>query len=259
MLRHWDTLNRRFLFLSLTGFIDPAKHRDTRGRKKEVAKLNAAEKLQLAEELSSATAAVEDQRKAVKHTTTLLGLVQKKGLLLDKCVQRFTTPEKRGRKPAERTQLQPGDEQDPEKAKTRDALLRKVRRKRLGDGKTRQRIDLSPLKRQELTQLIDFTANGKDEILQGKRFWDHLEKESQVNAKILKNLVSPKGRELTQQKLQLAKPRGRNRYWKKFLERRIDSFCIFDSSTRLPVFDFLLLTTESAFRLFGYQLMADLW
>jgi len=210
------------------GWIDPLSHKDTRGRKKEEAKALAVRvKVELADELCEATEAVKQQELAAKQARQLLSVTEKKAALLETRVKKFSKPETRGRKAA-----QPGKglildepaataaEEDPEKAKQKQRLLKKLHRKRSFDGKARKRVDLLPQRRHELTELIDLTANSSGERKQGKSFWEDLELKTGQKVAVLKKLVTVEGRNITTEKLQKRRPAGANRYWRKVLQRR---------------------------------------
>ena len=204
------------------GWIDPLSHKDTRGRKKEEAKALAVRvKVELADELCEATEAVKQQELAAKQARQLLSVTEKKAALLEKSVKKLSKPETRGRKGVILAEpAATAAEEDPEKAKQKQRLLKKLHRKRSFDGKARKRVDLLPQRRHELTELIDLTANSSGERKQGKSFWEDLELKTGQKVAVLKKLVTVEGRNITKEKLQKRRPAGANRYWRKVLQRR---------------------------------------
>jgi hypothetical protein len=164
---------------------------------------------------------VKQQELAAKQARQLLSVTEKKAALLEKSVKKLSKPETRGRKGVILAEpAATAAEEDPEKAKQKQRLLKKLHRKRSFDGKARKRVDLLPQRRHELTELIDLTANSSGERKQGKSFWEDLELKTGQKVAVLKKLVTVEGRNSTTEKLQKRRPAGANRYWRKVLQRR---------------------------------------
>jgi len=86
-------------------------------------------------------------------------------------------------------------------------------RKKVGDGKVRERADVSGTVRKQLTVWLEAEAAKGD--LVGKAFWDAAQKETLLSPSLLKGLLTEEGKERTASLCDKNKA-GRQRYWRRF-------------------------------------------